>query len=163
MLKAREIVSIVVIYTDRVFVNSRQLQCYSTVILSCVLHSSNKTRTQSHFSAFEFLCSPSCRTLRIRAHHELPVPFKLLTRDRPNVGINTSIANILLCNIVIDCNRAYHKVTSLLAVTISQVPCKHTGGQRKQQDTIMELPPLFCSLCSLFLSTTEVTVQAYHQ
>jgi hypothetical protein len=58
----RKYVSIVVIRTARIFDNSEQLQCCSTAILSCVLHSGNKTRTQSHFSAFEFLCSPPCRT-----------------------------------------------------------------------------------------------------
>ena len=58
----RKYVTIVVIRTARDFGNSEQLQCCSTVILSCILHSGNKTRTQSHFSAFEFLCSPSSRT-----------------------------------------------------------------------------------------------------
>ena len=132
--------------------------------MSCVLLSGNKTK-HNHISlpssfcvlhavahARECLCvffSPT--TLNIMAHHELPVQFKPLTRYRPHVGINTGTSNILLCNIVINYTCTYHKVTSLLGVTTSHMLCKATRGQSEDQDTIMELLSLFCSLHSLSL------------
>ena len=58
----------------------------------------------------------------------------------PHVGINTSIQNILLCNIVINCTRTYHTVASLLGVTTTQMSCMATRGKREKQCTVMELP-----------------------
>lgn len=75
----RKYVSTVVIRTAPVFGNSEQLQCCSTAILSCFLHSGNKKRTQSHISTFEFLCSPCCRT---RAGVSMRILFTHYNKNR---------------------------------------------------------------------------------
>jgi len=85
-----------------------------------------------------------------------------LHATRPHVGINTSISNILLCNILINYTRTYHKVTSLLGVNnfpYAVYGHKRTKGATRHNNGIT----VTVLLSTLSLSTTEVTVRAYHE